>query len=86
MAHALTVMVKLVSVLGLLAVAFGPSYSYTALRLVYSTRWSETEAPTVLACYCLYILLLAVNGECYCLCALLLLPVDFGSHGLAGFR
>ena len=32
------------------------------LRLVYGQRWSETEAPKALAVYCLYILLLAVNG------------------------
>lgn len=55
-------MVKSVSILGLLALAFGPSYSYTLLRLVYGLKWSETEAPTVLAAYCAYILLLALNG------------------------
>ena len=32
------------------------------LRLVYGQRWSETEAPRALAIYCMYILLLAVNG------------------------
>ena len=47
---------------GLLAVAFGPAYTYMLLRLVYGQRWSETEAPKALAVYCLYILLLAVNG------------------------
>ena len=47
---------------GLLAAAFGPAYTYMLLRLVYGQRWSETEAPRALAAYCLYILLLAVNG------------------------
>ena len=47
---------------GLLAVALGPAYTYMLLRLVYGPRWSETEAPRALAVYCLYILLLAVNG------------------------
>ena len=47
---------------GLLAAAFGPAYTYMLLRLVYGQRWSETEAPQALAAYCLYILLLAVNG------------------------
>ncbi len=42
--------------------AFGPTYTYMLLRLVYGQRWSETEAPRALAVYCLYILLLAVNG------------------------
>lgn len=47
---------------GLLAVSFGPAYTYMLLRLMYGLRWSETEAPRALATYCLYILLLAVNG------------------------
>ncbi|PNH05931.1 Protein RFT1 [Tetrabaena socialis] len=62
LARALSPMVKAVSVLGLLAAAFGPPYSYTVLRLVYGVRWSETEAPAVLAAYCGYVLLLALNG------------------------
>lgn len=62
LAAALGVMTKAVAVLGLLAVSFGPSYSYAALRLVYGVRWSETEAPAVLSAYCGYVLLLALNG------------------------
>lgn len=62
--RALSPMVKAVALLGLLAAAFGPSYSYVLLRLVYGTRWSETEAPAVLAAYSVYVLLLALNGGC----------------------
>jgi hypothetical protein len=62
LAQVLTVAVKAVSVLGLVAVTFGPWYSYTLLRAVYSQRWADTEAPTVLGCYTGYLLLLAVNG------------------------
>ena len=62
LAAALGVMTKAVGVLGLLAVSFGPAFSYTALRLVYGVRWSETEAPAVLSAYCGYVLLLALNG------------------------
>lgn len=62
-AAVLSVLLKGVTFLGLVAVSFGPWYSYTLLRLVYSERWSETEAPFVLGCYTAYILLLAVNGE-----------------------
>ena len=52
------------------------------LRLVYGQRWSETDAPRALAVYCLYILLLALNGileafehavadsKCACSCSL----------------
>jgi hypothetical protein len=63
LAQVLTIAVKAVALLGLLAVSFGPFYSYTLLRIVYSQRWSETEAPFVLGCYTAYLLLLAVNGE-----------------------
>ncbi|GLC67093.1 hypothetical protein PLESTF_000514400 [Pleodorina starrii] len=62
LARALSPMVKAVAVLGLAAAAFGPSYSYVLLRLVYGVRWSETEAPAVLAAYSVYVLLLALNG------------------------
>ena len=47
---------------GLLAVAFGPAYSYLLLRVAYGQRWSDTGAPAALAAYCPYILLLAANG------------------------
>lgn len=53
---------KLVSFIGLIFVAFGPSYSYLLLRLLYGRTWSDTEAPTALGCYCVYIMALAVNG------------------------
>ena len=45
-----------------LFLCFGPPYSYTLIRIMYSTRWSETEASDVLALYCNYVALLAVNG------------------------
>lgn len=47
---------------GLLAMAFGPSYTYVLLRLLYGPKWSSTEAPAALAYYCGYITLLALNG------------------------
>lgn len=63
LARVLSLLVRGVSLVGLLAAAFGPWYSYTLLRVVYGATWSETEAPAVLGCYSCYILLLAVNGE-----------------------
>lgn len=63
LAGVLSVAVKAVTVAGLLAVTFGPPYSFTLLRVVYSQRWADTEAPFVLGCYTAYLLLLAVNGE-----------------------
>jgi hypothetical protein len=47
---------------GLLAVAFGPAYSYILLRVVYGPRWAHSAAPEALGLYCMYILLLAANG------------------------
>ena len=46
----------------MLATAFGPSNTYLLLHLMYGTKYSATEAPTALALYCPYILLLAANG------------------------
>ncbi|KAL8941619.1 MAG: hypothetical protein Q9211_001750 [Gyalolechia sp. 1 TL-2023] len=40
----------------------GPSFSPLLLRFVAGSRWSDSEAPSVLAAYCYYIPLLAVNG------------------------
>lgn len=62
LAHVLSVLIKSVCLLGLLSASFGPAFSYTLIRIVYSTKWSETEAPAVLAWYSVYILLLSVNG------------------------
>ncbi|KAL8725540.1 MAG: hypothetical protein Q9166_007294 [cf. Caloplaca sp. 2 TL-2023] len=45
-----------------IAVAIGPSFSPLLLRVVAGSRWSDSEAPSVLAAYCYYIPLLAVNG------------------------
>lgn len=64
LASVLSVAVKAVSLAGLLAITFGPWYSFTLLRAVYSQRWADTEAPFVLGCYTGYLLLLAVNGGC----------------------
>ncbi|KAH0448494.1 hypothetical protein IEQ34_022294 [Dendrobium chrysotoxum] len=46
----------------LAAIAFGPSYSYCLIRLLYGKKWSDGQASTVLSCYCFYIISLAVNG------------------------
>ncbi|GAQ80068.1 oligosaccharidyl-lipid flippase family [Klebsormidium nitens] len=54
--------IKGVSLLGLVFVAFGPPYSYTLLRLLYGRDKSDSEAPTALACYCLYVMVMALNG------------------------
>lgn len=48
---------------GLIFMAFGPSYAYSLIRLVYGQKWSDGEASTALGYYCFYIIVLAMNGE-----------------------
>jgi len=43
--------------------AFGPSYSYSLIRLLYGKKWSDGEASTVLRYYCFYVIVLAMNGN-----------------------
>lgn len=52
-----------VCLVGLVFMAFGPSYSYSLIRLLYGRKWSDGEASTALRYYCLYIIFLAMNGE-----------------------
>ncbi|XP_075476131.1 uncharacterized protein LOC142517656 [Primulina tabacum] len=58
----LTDALKLVLLIGLVVIAFGPSYSYALIRLLYGQKWSDGEASTALQCYCLYVIVLAMNG------------------------
>ncbi|XP_047316146.1 protein RFT1 homolog isoform X2 [Impatiens glandulifera] len=53
---------KLVLLIGLVVMAFGPSYSYSLIRLLYGQNWSDGEASTALRYYCFYIISLAMNG------------------------
>ncbi|XP_042470954.1 protein RFT1 homolog [Zingiber officinale] len=53
---------KLVMLIGLLVMAFGPSYSFTLIRLLYGSKWSDGEAPAALRYYFLYVVTLAMNG------------------------
>ncbi|XP_058104416.1 uncharacterized protein LOC131248248 isoform X2 [Magnolia sinica] len=62
LASSLTVALKLVVLIGLVAIAFGPSYSYVLIRVLYGRKWSDGEAPNALRYYCLYVILLAMNG------------------------
>ncbi|CAJ1977833.1 unnamed protein product [Sphenostylis stenocarpa] len=54
---------KLVLLIGLVFMAFGPSYSYSLIRLLYGEKWSDGEASTALRCYCFYVIVLAMNGH-----------------------
>eukprot|EP00898_Chlorokybus_atmophyticus_P004190 jgi/Chlat1/4772/Chrsp308S04743 len=61
-ARILTLLLKLMLIFGLIFVTFGRGYSYTLLRLLYGSKWSDTDAPYVLAWYCCYVLAMAING------------------------
>jgi oligosaccharide translocation protein RFT1 len=50
------------NILGLVACAIGPTAAPLLLRLIAGSRWSNTDATTVLVTYCYYIPLLAING------------------------
>ena len=58
----LTTLLRLYLLLSLFATCLGPPLAPILLRLVAGTRWTLTEAPGVLAAYCYYIPLLAING------------------------
>ncbi|CAN8298613.1 unnamed protein product [Cochlearia groenlandica] len=58
----LTEALKLVILIGLVFMAFGPSYSYSLIRLLYGEKWSDGEASLALQFYCVYIIVLAMNG------------------------
>ncbi|CAH9057547.1 unnamed protein product [Cuscuta epithymum] len=60
--RSLTDALKLVLLIGLVVIAFGPSYSYSLIRLLYGRKWSDGEATKVLQCYCLYVIVLATSG------------------------
>lgn len=62
LASILSMLVKAVAVLGLLAVSFGPAYSHAFIKLAYASKWSNSAAPQVLSAYMVYVLLVAVNG------------------------
>ncbi|XP_010486630.1 PREDICTED: protein RFT1 homolog [Camelina sativa] len=58
----LTEALKFVILIGLTFMAFGPSYSYSFIRLLYGKKWSDGEASLALQFYCFYIIVLAMNG------------------------
>lgn len=50
------------TLVSLLSVSLGPTVAPLLLRLIAGPRWTSTAAPAVLAAYCYYIPLLALNG------------------------
>ena len=59
---------RFVVIIGFVFATFSPAYSRLLLHLYGGGMLSGSEAPFLLKCYSLYVLLLAVNGiaECFC--------------------
>jgi oligosaccharide translocation protein RFT1 len=55
-------LLKLYALVSLVAFSIGPIVAPILLRIVAGSMWADTEASDVLAIYCYYIPLLAVNG------------------------
>jgi oligosaccharide translocation protein RFT1 len=53
---------RLYGIIALVACVLGPTLAPMLLRIVAGERWADTEASSVLATYCYYIPLLAING------------------------
>jgi len=62
LAQALHGVLRATTLVGCVVAAFGPAYSYTALRLVYGRRWADSETAPALGAYSVFVALLAVNG------------------------
>ncbi|XP_078066168.1 man(5)GlcNAc(2)-PP-dolichol translocation protein RFT1 [Mustelus asterias] len=77
-AAVLEMLVKLVLLIGLTITVFGYSYSQLALDIYGGSMLSSGPGPTLLRCYCVYVLLLAVNGmtECFTFAAMSKEEVD----------
>jgi len=58
----LTTLLHFYLLLSTLILSLAPTLAPVALRTIAGPRWSHTEAPSVLAAYCYYIPLLALNG------------------------
>lgn len=58
----LTTLLRAYVLFSVVIVTLGPTSGPLALRTIAGARWANTEAPAVLAVYCYYIPLLAING------------------------
>ncbi|KAL7276303.1 Oligosaccharide translocation protein rft1 [Rhizina undulata] len=58
----LKILLKLYLLLSIFAAALGPPFAPIALNILAGSRWAQSNAGPVLANYCYYIPLLAING------------------------
>ena len=77
-ANTLAMLLKFVLLVALTILSFGYSYSFLALDIYGGHLLSEGEGPSLLRWYCVYVLLLAVNGvtECFVFAAMSQAQVD----------
>ncbi|XP_043569059.1 protein RFT1 homolog isoform X2 [Chiloscyllium plagiosum] len=77
-ANVLEMLMKLMMLIGLTITVFGYSYSHLALNIYGGSMLSLGPGPTLLRCYCVYVLLLAINGvtECFTFAAMSKEEVD----------
>ncbi|XP_053577179.1 protein RFT1 homolog [Bombina bombina] len=79
-------LLKLVTLIGLIIVAFGYAYSQLALDMYGGSMLSHGTGPMLLRCYCLYVLLLAINGvtECFTFASMSKEAVDRYNYVMLG--
>lgn len=79
-------LLKLVTLIGLIIVAFGYAYSQLALDIYGGSMLSGGSGPVLLRCFCLYVLLLAINGvtECFTFASMSKEEVDRYNYVMLG--
>jgi oligosaccharide translocation protein RFT1 len=77
-ANTLSMLLKLVLLVALTILSFGFSYSFLALDIYGGSLLSGGEGPTLLRWYCVYVLVLGINGvtECFVFAAMSQPQVD----------
>lgn len=80
-------LLRVVTHLGLLALVFGQSYSHLALHLFGGSTLSTGVGPDLLRAYCIYVLVIAVNGtlEAFVTAVMKKCEVDSYSRFMVGF-
>ncbi|CAH2312404.1 RFT1 homolog [Pelobates cultripes] len=79
-------LLKLVTLIGLIILAFGYAYSQLALDIYGGSMLSRGSGPVLLRFYCLYVLLLAINGvtECFTFASMSKEEVDRYNYVMLG--
>lgn len=79
----LQTVLKMYNLIGLTAIAIGPSLAPELLRIVAGSRWADTQAGSVLSVYCYYIPFLAINGLTEAFVAAVASNAELGSQSIS---